>query len=208
MKKSFTWQLMVLLMFFLASCRSGSLSRAEVDMIMSADDHVPMRLYTINEKSDSLLLRMPARDVKKKAIGSETIDHLCKRMRATMLDSSNTGVGIAAPQVGIPLSIICVQRFDKPGEPVELYFNPQIVEYGDSINSGQEGCLSIPNYRGTLGRSHNIEITYLDSNGMKQAESINDFTAIIFQHEIDHLNGVLYYDYIPGGVSSLVYIEE
>ncbi|MBN2807556.1 MAG: peptide deformylase [Prolixibacteraceae bacterium] len=208
MKKSFTWQLMVMLMCFLASCRSGSLSRAEVDMIMSGEAHVPMRLYTINQKSDSLLLRTPARDVKKKDIGSETIEHLSKRMLATMHDTLNTGVGIAAPQVGISLSIICVQRFDKPGEPSEVYYNPKIIEYGDSINSGQEGCLSIPNYRGTLGRSHNIEISYLDALGKLQTENINDFTAIIFQHEIDHLKGVLYYDHITGGFGSLVYIEE
>jgi peptide deformylase len=208
MNKLLNWHLIILLLFFLASCSSGILSKSEKEMILEAEAHIPMRLYTINEKSDSLMLRTNTRDVKKNTIGSNTLEHLRKRMLATMLDPSNPGVGIAAPQVGIPLSIIWVQRFDKDGEPCEIYYNPKIVEYGDSINSGQEGCLSIPNYRGTVGRSHNIEITYLDSTGKHQAESINDFTAVIFQHEIDHLNGVLYYDYITGGFGSLVYNEE
>lgn len=208
MKQTFIWKLFGIVIVVLTACETGSLNRVQKDMILSEAANVPMRLYTINNHSDSLLLRTPAREIKRKDIGSEAFEHLTKRMLATMLDPANPGVGIAAPQVGIPLSIICVQRFDKEGEPCEVYYNPEIVVYGDSINSGQEGCLSIPNYHGTLGRSHNIEVSYLDAAGKKQNESINDFTAIIFQHEIDHLHGVLYYDYISGGFSSLVYVEE
>lgn len=200
--------MLVFTLFILVSCTNDGLRKNEKEMIFAAEANVPMRLFTINDKNDSLLLRSVSREVRSSAIGSEGIEHLRKRMLATMLDPSNPGVGIAAPQVGIPVRMIYVQRFDKAGEPCEIYYNPDIIVYGDSINAGPEGCLSIPGFRGTLGRSHNIEITYLDSIGKRQTENINDFAAIIFQHEFDHLNGVLYYDYISGGFGSLIQIEE
>lgn len=208
MKTQKHFLLIILIVFAFASCKTEGFKSAEIESIMDNDANVLMPLLTINEKSDSLFLRTQAREVKKKHIGSTTLDHLRKRMLATVNDSLNAGVGIAAPQVGVGLSMIYVQRFDKTGEPFEVYYNPVIVEYGDSINSGQEGCLSVPNYRGIVDRSHNIVITYLDSLGEKQTEQINDFTAVIFQHEVDHVNGVLYYDHISRGFESLSFSEE
>jgi peptide deformylase len=128
-------------------------------------------------------------------------------MFATMTDTLNPGAGIAAPQVGIGVKMIWAQRFDKPAEPFEVFYNPVITEYSDSINSGNEGCLSVPGYCGKVDRSQNITLIYLDSLGDKKTENISGFTAVILQHEVDHLNGILYYDLIHNGFGALTITE-
>jgi peptide deformylase len=172
--------------------------------IMSSDYNSILPLLTIGDISDSLFLRQEARKLKKATIVSSEMRQLKLRMLKTVCDSLNPGVGIAAPQVGIGVQMIYLQRLDKAGEPFEVYFNPRIEMYGDSINSGLEGCLSVPGYLGKVDRSHNIRLSYIDSTGNKQIETINGFTAVIFQHEIDHLNGILYFDHVYGGFHSLI----
>jgi peptide deformylase len=197
----------ILFMLSLINCKTDGFTPEEKQQIMEGNEHSIMRLYTIEEKTDSLLLRQKARTVKKKDINSVTMEHFRSRMLATVNDSLDQGVGIAAPQVGISLQMIYVQRLDKQGEPFEIYYNPLIEYYGDSINSGLEGCLSVPSYRGKVDRSQNIVISYLDSLGNKKKEKINDFTAVIFQHEVDHINGILYYDHIYNGFNSLMPVD-
>ncbi|MDP2159864.1 MAG: peptide deformylase, partial [Flavobacterium sp.] len=121
---------------------------------------------------------------------------LAKRMYLAMRDPARPGVGIAAPQVGINKNIIWVQRFDKPNEPFEYYINPKIVWRSNLIRKGAEGCLSIPDERGDVYRNYTIQISYFDAQGNFKQEVIEGFTAVIFQHEIDHLNGVLFTDRI------------
>ncbi|MDA3928232.1 MAG: peptide deformylase [Prolixibacteraceae bacterium] len=195
-------------LLFFSACKTDGFSKSELSLIQSESSNAILPLFTINVKSDSILLRNEARSIKKKYIGSETLEHLRKRMYATVIDSLNGGVGIAAPQIGIGVKMIYVQRFDKKGEPFEVYYNAKIEEYGDSINSGREGCLSVPNYQGYVSRSQDIAISYLDSVGHFNREKINDFTAVIFQHEIDHIQGVLYYDHIVNGYEALTYKNE
>jgi peptide deformylase len=119
-----------------------------------------------------------------------------------------TGVGIAAPQVGINRKVICLQRWDKTvgsgifvSHPWEFYFNPQIVEYSDSVVRRSDGCLSVPdgsNYPTIGGFSYRatwVIVTYYDVDGIFHEEKINhQYTAHIFQHEIDHLNAVMFFD--------------
>ena len=90
------------------------------------------------------------------------------------------------------------------GEPFEVYANVQIVWASDSLALGSEGCLSVPEMRGEVLRSTSIIIEYADLNTLKAngstdeipvvRDTINGFTAVIFQHEIDHLEGILYND--------------
>jgi len=127
---------------------------------------------------------------------------LVSRMLSTVTDSTHRGVGIAAPQVGINRRIILVQRFDKPAKPFQAIFNPEILFKSDSVWNRTEGCLSIPDVRETVGRPWQILVKYQDINGLFITESVDGFTARIFQHEIDHLNGVLFTDYNP------IYIKE
>ena len=119
---------------------------------------------------------------------------LRRRMLATVQDPQNTGVGIAAPQVGILRRMIAVQRFDKPGEPFEFYLNPEIVESSAETAPGREGCLSIPGLAGTVVRAQRIVLRYPDERFAEKTETIDGFTAVIFQHETDHLDGILYTD--------------
>jgi peptide deformylase len=190
------------------SCTYDGFTRKEAHYIKEQTEDHPMRLFTIESPSDSLLLRQTARNVKEKYIGSLTMKHLHRRMLATVTDTANAGVGIAAPQVGIDVRMILVQRFDKEGEPFEAYFNPEFVAFGDSVCLGREGCLSVPGYRSMVQRHQQIAIKYHDSMGKKQRDTIEGFSAVIFQHEIDHLNGILYYDRIEEGFAALTKTEQ
>nr|WP_315033567.1 peptide deformylase [uncultured Chryseobacterium sp.] len=118
---------------------------------------------------------------------------LVKRMKESLL-STDGGVGIAAPQVGVNRKIIWVQRFDKEGTPLEYFINPVIVWKSDLQNLGPEGDLSIPDFRDQFYRSKVIQLEYVDLKGQKYSEIVEGFTAVIFQHEIDHLFGILISD--------------
>jgi peptide deformylase len=192
----------------ISSCTERGFRQEEVSLIVSSGPNTAMPLIAIDNKRDSLFLRQKARKIRKKDMGSSTMDLLKMRMLSTVKDSLNPGLGIAAPQVGVAIQLICVQRFDKETEPFEFFLNPKVELYSDSINSGEEGCMSVPGYRGKVDRSQNINITYFNSNGIKQKETMNGFTAVVFQHEIDHLQGKLYFDHIYGGINSLTTVEK
>lgn len=191
---------------FLASCsmslmkelskNSINFNYDETELIMSADSTEAMKLWLVTDKKELNLLRKEAEDV---MFSKEDIvlDHFIQRLYQTVVDSANAGVGIAAPQVGISKNIIWVQRFDKVNFPFEVYINPEITYYSEEKQPCREGCLSIPNRSDTLEvRAKEIEIEYLNRQGEFKTEKVSDFTAVIFQHEIDHLNGTLYTDYI------------
>ena len=104
-------------------------------------------------------------------------------------------MGIAAPQVGLRRRVVAVQRLDKPGEPFEVYPNIRILAHlGDTVR-GPEGCLSIPGMRGIVPRSEGVVVSWTDPQTLQAVtDTVHGFTAIIFQHEIDHLDGILYTD--------------
>ncbi|OBQ57400.1 peptide deformylase [Tamlana sp. s12] len=188
----------ILLVAFLAvSCTSShSFSEEETKLIMSADSLTPMRVYKITNKQDSVLLR-----TKSKAIKADPTDpvikHFVSRLYATVRDSMSLGVGIAAPQVGVLKQIIWVQRFDKENIPFEVYLNPKITRYSKRKQTVKEGCLSIPNRSDVLNcRSNQIDIEYDTMDNEHKKETVEKFTAVIFQHEIDHLSGILYLDHL------------
>jgi peptide deformylase len=197
-----------MMLISIIGCTEHGFRPVEVKKITQKSEQATLPLLTIENKSDSLFLRQVSRKVDKENIGSKHMKQLKNRMLATISDSLNSGVGLAAPQVGIGVKMILVQRFDKANEPFEFYFNPKIKEYSDSINSGFEGCLSVPGYRGHVQRSQNILVSYRDSSGTKMEETISDFTAVIFQHEVDHLNGIFYFDHVFGGFHALMPAEE
>lgn len=173
-----------------------SFSSEEKTLIMSADSLKPMRVYKINNKKDSLLLRTKSSYIKPNP-KDPILQNFAKRLYATVRDSMSMGVGIAAPQVGVLKNIIWVQRFDKENYPFEVYLNPKIVDYSDEKQTVKEGCLSIPNRSDTLKiRSQTIKINYDTIEGNHLTETVNGFTSVIFQHEIDHLNGILYLDHL------------
>ena len=168
----------------------------QAQLIMAADSAKPMRVFKITKESDSLLLRTPSEAV--------TVDpkdtvlmNLIDRMYTTVRDSLSLGAGIAAPQVGILKRIAWVQRFDKEGFPFEVIINPVIKQYSNKKQDCPEGCLSIPGRRDTLStRAYAILVEYDKPDASHEVEMVEDFTAVVFQHEIDHLNGILYLDHL------------
>ena len=86
-------------------------------------------------------------------------------------------------------------RYDKEGKPIEAYANVHILDLSASKKKGPEGCLSIPNYRGEVSRSDSIVVSYYDINTRThRTDTVTGYTAVIFQHETDHLEGILYTD--------------
>ncbi|MEW4924258.1 peptide deformylase [Algibacter sp. 2305UL17-15] len=176
--------------------KNTSFSSEESKLIMNADSITPMRVYKITDKKDSLLLRLKSRYVKPDP-DDVVLQNFVKRLFATVRDSMSLGVGIAAPQVGVSKNIIWVQRFDKENFPFEVYLNPKIVNYSEKKQTVKEGCLSIPDRSDTLNsRSYTITIEYDTMEGEHTSESVDSFTSVVFQHEIDHLNGILYLDHL------------
>ncbi len=168
----------------------------ELALLKSGDTTSPFRVLKITDLKDSLLLRKQSRKVVFNEKDS-LLKFFSQRLVATVQDSSSLGVGIAAPQVGFLKNIICVQRFDKESAPFEVYYNPEITQYSKKTQPCKEGCLSIPGRMDTLTiRSYAILLEYNDIKGAHKYEMVEDFTAVIFQHEIDHLKGVLYTDYL------------
>lgn len=105
---------------------------------------------------------------------------------------ANDGVGLAAPQLGVPLRIIVVDD----GKPRAM-INPQIVYRSEEKVVGEEGCLSVPEIFENVERSKEVIVKYKDENGIDQEEKFVDYSARIVQHEYDHLDGVLFIDLIP-----------
>ena len=108
------------------------------------------------------------------------------------------GVGLAAPQVNVPERVIVVElpADEEEGTPAKLYafVNPEIVKASRNKEDGQEGCLSVPGYLGEVERHTEIVVRGQDACGKPQRVKAYDYLARIFQHEIDHLDGVLFID--------------
>lgn len=182
----------IVTMAILGTSCTSTFNAAEREIIDQGEEI--MRLTTIDNEADSLTLRQISKPLSRRDVASEEFLTLCRRMLATVRNPENEGVGIAAPQVGILRRLVAVQRFDKEGEPFEFYINPKIVEYGEDWELGGEGCLSVPYFRGDVLRAKSIKISYRDVQYRLHREIIEGFTAVIFQHEIDHLDGILYID--------------
>ena len=180
--------------------KTGGFSSGELELLNGTDSI--MRVLTIQDSIDLEVLRSSSRDFSAKELMSEQFTKLGRRMVATVTHPSQDGVGIAGPQVGLNRRIVAVQRFDKTGEPFEVYANVRIVWMSDSLACGPEGCLSVPDRRGNVLRSQQIVIEYADLASLSHScddipmarDTVSGFTAVIFQHEIDHLEGVLYID--------------
>lgn len=189
------------------SCSTSpeNFSQQELSLIHGADSI--MRVLTIDNQEDSAVLRTKSSDLPAEALRSDDYKRLAELMLATVTHPSQDGVGIAAPQVGLNRRVVAVQRFDKEdilpdgseGCPFEVYPNIRIVSMSESLEPGPEGCLSVPDRNGEVMRAREIVIEYADVNRLDEEdhmvrETVCGFTAVIFQHEVDHLEGVLYID--------------
>ncbi|WP_312343364.1 peptide deformylase [Chryseobacterium binzhouense] len=183
-------KLSLFLVLFIGIINAQKLSEPEIALINQGDINSALPIYQTTDKQQHNTLLAVSQDIDPLDKNTAT---LVKRMKKSLL-STDGGVGIAAPQVGINRKIIWVQRFDKPNEPLEYFINPVITWKSELQNLGPEGDLSIPEFRDQFYRSKAIQLEYVDLKGQKYTEIVEGFTAVIFQHEIDHLFGILISD--------------
>ena len=185
--------LIAILAIIMTGCASSDrLSKQEIALIEGQGE--VMKIYQIDSREDSLLLRQPSCDFTIRDLNGEAYKELARKMVET-LKSTGSGVGIAGPQVGLNRRVVVVKRYDKEGYPFEVYPNISIEPATDEKALGPEGCLSVPDHRGQVLRYTKVNITYTDLETMEpKTETVEGFSAVIFQHECDHLEGVLYID--------------
>lgn len=145
------------------------------------------------------VLRERARELTLEELRAPATQRLIDDMIETKRD--HAGAGIAANQVGLPVRIAVVEVEDdnprypyKPPFPLTVIVNPELEPLGDETVLINEGCLSVPGIRGDVPRYVNVRVRSLDRQGEPQEHVVRGLTAGTFQHEIDHLDGVLFLD--------------
>ncbi|AWL29668.1 peptide deformylase [Acinetobacter defluvii] len=144
------------------------------------------------------VLTLVAAAVAETEFGSEWLQQLAAALHTTMLQRN--GVGIAAPQVYISKRVIIVASRPNPRYPdapemdAVVMVNPEILSFSQQTVLGEEGCLSVPDERGQVCRAEQIAVRYFSLHGEQVETTFSGFPARIVQHEVDHLNGVLFVD--------------
>lgn len=126
-------------------------------------------------------------------INSEILDNLDKMLNFMY---ENHGIGLAANQVGILKRMITIDLQENDVKNPYFLINPEIIEYSKEKVIGEEGCLSVPEQRYKVERYAKVKVKYLDKNGKEKIIDADGLFAVCLQHEIDHLNGKLYIDYL------------
>ena len=146
----------------------------------------PLKIYMLGQET----LRTPANRIVKV---DDSIRKLAKDMLITMYSAK--GIGLAAPQVGIQKRIIVIDlNFEDPETPPNIFINPEIISSSASLDTYEEGCLSIPGVYLNVVRPSSIKLSYRDEMGRPKKMNAEGLMARCIQHEIDHLNGVLFVD--------------
>ena len=141
---------------------------------------------------------------------SKSVDHVGKDEQKLMDDMLDTmydasGIGLAAIQIGIPKRIIVMDISKKEGEKEPRYFvNPVIKNKDPSKATYEEGCLSVPNQFAEIDRPSKCDVEYLDYNVEKQLLKADGLLATCIQHEMDHLEGILFIDYLSKLKKSMI----
>lgn len=191
-----------LIVILINSCmnKNKNFSQDEKDLITKGEVNSPFYVLQITDATDSLFLRKKCEDIDIQDIRSnKELQLLIQRMKATLFEER--GVGLAAPQVGIGRNLFLFVRLDKKDFPVQVAINPKIIAHPEELFCFEgDGCLSIPDQAGNSARYAWIEVEYYDETGVLKKEKLNggsreeDFTGVIFQHEYDHLQGILFTD--------------
>jgi peptide deformylase len=134
----------------------------------------------------------------------ETVDDGVRKLVADMFETmyAAPGIGLAAIQVGVPKRILVIdlqEPEEEGGEPVRqprVFINPEIVAHSDQDVPYSEGCLSIPDQYADVERPDLIRARWLDEQGVAHEEEIDGLLAVCLQHEMDHLNGILFIDHL------------
>lgn len=145
------------------------------------------------------VLKKPSREIPKELFGTAKLKDMLKRMSATLRTTTH-GVAIAGPQIGLPYRIFVVRGFvlenkERSDEDEDRAFiNPKIVKISRKKEMMDEACLSVPGYHGTIKRALQATVRAYDEEGIRFLRGGSGLLAQIFQHETDHLEGILYVD--------------
>ena len=149
-----------------------------------------MRILTVD--TDLAALKQKSKPV-------EAVDDQLRALMDAMLETmyAAPGIGLAAVQVGVPKRVIVMDlaRGDEPKAP-RYFVNPQIVWASDELLPWEEGCLSVPEIFDEVERPAKVRLRYLDYDGKRVEEEAEGLFAVCIQHEIDHLDGVLFIDHL------------
>jgi peptide deformylase len=158
------------------------------------------------------VIRKGAKSVRRDELRNREVQRLIDDMVDTMRDAD--GVGIAAPQVHVAKRIVAIEvsasnpRYPNQNPiPLNVIINPRISTNSNEFEEGWEGCLSVPDLRGKVPRCVSLEATGWDRHGNDIRLRASGFYARIIQHEVDHLNGVVFLDRLPD-LSSLTHLRE
>lgn len=144
--------------------------------------------------------------LRRKSVPVENITDEIKELALDMIETmyAEEGIGLAAPQIGQSIRLLVADpSFDEETRPARVFINPEIIE-----SSGEwkfdEGCLSVPGIRADVIRPEAIKVRYLDLEGVQHEEEMHEIWARVLQHEIDHLDGKLFVDYLSPIKRSLI----
>ena len=156
------------------------------------------------------ILRNKTKSVPIDEINSEYVKNIISKMIKTM--RKYNGAGLAANQIYESLRICIIEVLDNPrykhlcSIPLKILINPKIIiKKKTATFNSYEGCLSVPNLRGKVKRYNNINVTYYTEKGKKITENIKGLESIVYQHEIDHLDGYLFTDKLEDNSSLVTY---
>ncbi|HEY9633782.1 MAG TPA: peptide deformylase [Coleofasciculaceae cyanobacterium] len=156
-------------------------------------ENPPLKIHYLGDR----VLRQPAKRVAKV---DQSIRQLAQEMLQTMYSAD--GIGLAAPQVGVNKQVIVIDcEPDNPQNPPLVLINPVIKRFGRTPCNYQEGCLSVPGVYMDVARPEEIEVAYKDENGRPQTIKATGILSRAIQHEIDHLNGVMFVDRVENNIA-------
>ena len=153
------------------------------------------------------ILTEPNKILREKSLSVETVDEDLKKLMNDMLETmyAAPGIGLAAIQVGVPKRVIVldIAPKDEPRNPM-FFVNPEIIKKSDNNSTYEEGCLSVPGQFAEIDRPDKCHIKYLDYHGQPKEIKAEGMLATCIQHEMDHLEGILFIDYLSKLKKSMI----
>ena len=153
------------------------------------------------------ILTEPNEILRQKSLFVDEVNDEIRKLMDDMLETmyAAPGIGLAAIQVGVPKRVIVLDIAQKEGQKSPMYFvNPEVIKKSDNNTTYEEGCLSVPGQFAEIGRPDQCLVKYLDYNGEKKEINAKGMLATCIQHEMDHLEGILFIDYLSKLKKSMI----
>ncbi len=185
---------------FAGMARNAEKNKASIAVSKEALDEAPLTIHTLGNE----VLRKPARRISKV---DESIRDLAKDMLRSMYTAK--GIGLAAPQVGVHKQLLVIDLdLENPTNPPLVLINPEIITTSASVETYEEGCLSIPEVYMDVIRPSSVKVSFRDEMGRPKKMNASGLLGRCIQHEIDHLNGVLFVDRVSNQEELKVALKE